>query len=62
MQPFSAEGIMVQPIEVMHGSLPVLGFRINNFTYITDAKTISSEEMVKAKNSDVLVINALHHR
>ncbi len=62
MQPFSAEGIMVQPIEVMHGSLPVLGFRINNFTYITDAKTISSEEMVKAKNSDILVINALHHR
>ena len=49
----------IQPVEVMHYKLPVLGFRINNFAYITDAKTISDEEKEKIKNLDVLIINAL---
>ena len=43
----------------MHYKLPVLGFRINNFAYITDAKTISDEEKEKIKDLDVLIINAL---
>jgi phosphoribosyl 1,2-cyclic phosphate phosphodiesterase len=47
------------PIEVMHYKLPVLGFRINDFTYITDAKTISDREKEKIKGSKILVINAL---
>jgi phosphoribosyl 1,2-cyclic phosphate phosphodiesterase len=47
------------PIEVLHYKLPVLGFRINDFTYITDAKTVSATEKEKIKNSRVLVINAL---
>ena len=47
------------PIEVLHYKLPVLGFRINDFTYITDAKTIADEEREKIKGSKVLVINAL---
>lgn len=47
------------PIEVLHYKLPVLGFRINNFTYITDAKTISEPEKEKIKGSKILVINAL---
>ena len=49
----------IQPVEVMHYKLPVLGFRINNFAYITDAKTISDEEKEKIKDLDVLIINAL---
>jgi len=53
------EGDLFIPIEVMHYKLPVLGFRINNFTYITDAKTIASEELDKIKGTEVLVINAL---
>lgn len=47
------------PIEVMHHKLPVLGFRINNFTYITDANFISEEEKLKIKGTEILVLNAL---
>jgi phosphoribosyl 1,2-cyclic phosphate phosphodiesterase len=39
--------------------LPVLGFRIGNFAYLTDFKTISEPEMAKLKNLEVLVVNAL---
>lgn len=56
---FFIEGVRITPIEVMHYMLPVYGFRIGDFTYITDAKTISAEERVKIEGSKVLVINAL---
>lgn len=56
---FTAAGIRVTPIQVMHHELPVLGFRIGNFTYITDAKYISEKSMVKIKSTEVLVLNAL---
>ncbi|MEZ4934511.1 MAG: MBL fold metallo-hydrolase [Saprospiraceae bacterium] len=59
---FEVEGIPITPIEVRHGGLPVLGFRIGGFTYLTDVKTISATEKEKAKNSKVLVLNALHHQ
>lgn len=52
------------PIEVKHFKLPVLGFRIGDFTYITDANFISEEVKEKIKGSKVLVLNALrreHH-
>lgn len=58
-QPFSINGIHIDPIEVFHYRLPVFGFRINNFTYITDASYISPEEKEKIKGTDVLVLNAL---
>jgi phosphoribosyl 1,2-cyclic phosphate phosphodiesterase len=47
------------PIEVMHGSLPVLGYRIDNFAYLTDVKTIEATEIEKLKGIEVLVVNAL---
>lgn len=47
------------PIEVMHYKLPVLGFRVDNFTYITDANYISEEEKEKIKGTEILVVNAL---
>jgi len=53
------EGIKFTPIEVLHHKLPVYGFRIGNFTYITDAKTVSDESIAKIKGSKVLIINAL---
>lgn len=56
---FDIGNIHFIPIEVMHYKLPVLGFRINDFTYITDAKTISETEKQKIKGSKILVINAL---
>ncbi|PHS67909.1 MAG: MBL fold metallo-hydrolase [Flavobacterium sp.] len=49
------------PIEAFHAKLPILGFRIDDFTYLTDIKTISEEEIEKVKGSKVLVINALRH-
>ena len=57
--PFEVAGVPFIPIEVMHFQLPVLGFRIADFTYITDAKTVSEVEKAKIKGSKVLVINAL---
>lgn len=59
---FEVKGIPIQPIEVLHGRLPVLGFRIDNFAYITDMKTISDEEFKKLEGVEYLVLNALHHK
>jgi phosphoribosyl 1,2-cyclic phosphate phosphodiesterase len=59
LDPFDIGSIHFIPIEVLHYKLPVLGFRINDFTYITDAKTVSDEEKEKIKGSKILVINAL---
>jgi phosphoribosyl 1,2-cyclic phosphate phosphodiesterase len=56
---FSIEGIEIIPIEVMHYKLPVFGFRIGDFSYITDANYISDLEKEKIKNSKILVLNAL---
>ena len=58
-EPFQVNGTNIEPVEVFHHKLPVFGFRIHNFTYITDASFISPEEKEKIKNSDVLVLNAL---
>jgi phosphoribosyl 1,2-cyclic phosphate phosphodiesterase len=43
----------------MHGNLQVFGYRIKDFVYLTDVKTIEALEMEKLKNVEVLVINAL---
>lgn len=59
LTPFSIGDIHLKPILVMHYKMPVLGFRINDFTYITDAKTINEIEKEKIKGSKVLVVNAL---
>ena len=63
--PFEVAGQKIIPIEVIHGKMPVLGFRFDDFTYITDAKTIAPESLEKIKGSKVLVLNALrkeeHH-
>lgn len=59
LSPFKIGDIDFNPIQVMHFKMPVLGFRIKDFTYITDAKTISEEEQEKIKGSKILVINAL---
>ena len=53
------EDIEIEPIEVMHYKLPVLGFRIGKFAYITDAKTIKEDEKEKLKGLDLLIVNAL---
>ncbi len=58
-KPFTINGTLFKPVEVLHHKMPVLGFRVGDFTYITDASYISDEEKEKIKGSKVLVINAL---
>lgn len=58
-RPFQYFGQTIIPIQVMHYKMPVLGFRINDFTYVTDANFIADAEKEKMKNSKVLVLNAL---
>lgn len=58
-QPFSLDGVTIQPIEVMHHRLSVFGFRVGDFTYITDANYISEEEIQKILGTRVLVLDAL---
>ena len=58
-EPFNIHGIPFQPLEVMHHKLPVLGFRISDFVYITDANMIPADTWAKIQSPKVLVLNAL---
>ena len=51
--------IEVMPIEVMHGELPILGYRFGKLAYITDMKTIRDEELTYLEGIETLVVNAL---
>jgi phosphoribosyl 1,2-cyclic phosphate phosphodiesterase len=57
--PFCIGNKMAIPINVMHGNLQVFGYRIGDFAYLTDVKTIEKNEIDKLKNLKVLVVNAL---
>lgn len=59
---FDIEGIKITPIRAKHLRLPVFGFRIGSFVYVTDANYIADEEKEKMKNADILVINALRKK
>lgn len=59
--PFEIEGIAIIPIRATHYKLPVLGFRIGDFTYLTDANFIDEANLEKMKGSKVLVLNGLQH-
>lgn len=58
-EPFAVGNKMAIPVNVMHGNLQVFGYRIDDFAYLTDVKTIEEAEIDKLKNLKVLVINAL---
>jgi phosphoribosyl 1,2-cyclic phosphate phosphodiesterase len=60
--PFEVKGLRVTPVEVMHGSLPVLAFRVGNFAYVTDIRAIEPPELRKLEGLEVLVLGALHHK
>ncbi|WP_273567050.1 MBL fold metallo-hydrolase [Maribacter halichondriae] len=64
-RPFFFCGKTVIPIEAYHNRLQVFGFRIDDFTYLTDVKSMENDEVEKIKGSEVLVVNALreesHH-
>ncbi len=58
-KPFLVNGVKFTPVEVMHHKMRVFGFRVGDFTYITDASHIPVQEKEKIRGSRVLVINAL---
>ncbi|MDQ3191835.1 MAG: MBL fold metallo-hydrolase [Bacteroidota bacterium] len=58
-KPFTINKIEFIPIQAYHFKLPVLGFRIKDFTFITDANLITEKELEKVKGTKVLVLNAL---
>lgn len=60
-KPFSIFGVPIIPIQVLHEKLPVTGYRIGDFTYITDASYISPEEIEKIRGSRIIVLNALRN-
>lgn len=53
--------ITVEAIRVMHGKLPILGFRIGKMAYITDMKTIDESELEYLQGLDLLIVNGLRH-
>jgi phosphoribosyl 1,2-cyclic phosphate phosphodiesterase len=58
-KPFKIDDIQITPLPVKHGSLDILGFRINDFSYLTDVKDISEETLTKIKGSKVIALSAL---
>lgn len=57
--PFILHNKKVVPINALHNTLQVFGYRIDKFAYLTDVKTIEQEEINKLKGVEILVINAL---
>lgn len=61
LEPFSIGDIPIIPIKVWHLKMPVFGFRFGDFTYITDANKIDSDEKEKIIGSKIIVLNALRN-
>ncbi len=61
-KPITVGDIEILPIKVMHGQMPVLAFRIGDFTYITDANYIGETEKNLIRGSKHLVLNALRQK
>jgi phosphoribosyl 1,2-cyclic phosphate phosphodiesterase len=63
--PFKFKELDIIPVNVMHNRVQVFGYRLADFVYLTDVKTIEEEEIEKLRGVKVLVINALriekHH-
>ena len=59
---FNIGDVQIMPIRVFHASMPILGFRIGDFAYITDSNKISEFEMQKLVGVKVMVLNALRYK
>lgn len=57
--PFELGDIKITPLRIWHGRLPILGFKLNDFVYITDASKIENDTLEKIKECKVMIINAL---
>ncbi len=59
---FTINNIKITPVDVLHYHLNIFGYRIDDFTYITDASYISKKEKEKIKGSKIIVLNALRKK
>ena len=62
MKPFSINGVEILPLPIKHYMLDILGYKIGNLAYITDAKVIPNDTINAISGIDTLVINALRHK
>jgi phosphoribosyl 1,2-cyclic phosphate phosphodiesterase len=60
--PFDVNGVHIVPVPILHGRMPILGFRFGRFAYVTDCSTIPDESWPLLDDLDVLVIGALRRR
>ncbi len=60
--PFSAAGVAIVPVPILHGVRPILGYRFGTFAYLTDCSAIPDDSMRLLEGLDVLVLDALRHR
>lgn len=58
--PFYVNKTQIRPFRVMHGKMPILGYRIGGLGYVTDMLTMPEESYLELKSLDVLIVNALH--
>jgi len=61
-EPFTAGGFRILPFPVIHGTVPILGFRVGKFAYITDGSALAEESLPLLSGLDTLVINALRRK
>lgn len=59
---FEIDGVEITPLPIIHGRLPILGFRIGDMAYLTDTNQIPETTMELLKDLDILILDALHHR
>jgi phosphoribosyl 1,2-cyclic phosphate phosphodiesterase len=60
--PFTLGGVEIVPVPLFHGRLPVLGFRVGSFAYLTDCNRIPEESFPLLEGVRTVVLDALRHR
>lgn len=60
-EPFNIKGLGITPIEIMHGTLPIYGYRIGDIAYITDCHSVPEAEIEKLAGTQILVLNSLRN-
>ncbi len=58
---FEIDGVKITPIRLFHHRLPVLGFRIDDFAYLTDFSEIHTDDLRKLDGVKILIIEAVRH-
>jgi len=59
---FDVSGVSVQPIPLMHGRTPILGFRFGDFAYLTDTNHVPEESLPLLTGVNTIILDALRHR